>query len=186
MRLCQSAAAIALGSYLCGCNVHRKPSAPAIQPTMLAEPTAAWPIHYDPAHAALPNPVLTPGDVLPDVTPIDACTPGWAAEHRHVTESEQAAVLAEYGKNEGWQGGRYINYEIDHLIPLELGGSNDIKNLWPQPSDPRPGWPEKDALENELQHLVCTGKMTLADAQNCIRRNWIQCWEKHAALGYKP
>jgi hypothetical protein len=52
MRLCQSVAAIALASYLCSCKVHPKPSAPAIQPTVLAEPTAAWPIHYDLAHGA--------------------------------------------------------------------------------------------------------------------------------------
>jgi hypothetical protein len=55
--------------------------------------------------------------------------------------------------------------EVDHLILLELGGSNEIKNLWPEPDDPRPGWDDKDELENELHRPVCSGEMTLADAQ---------------------
>jgi hypothetical protein len=53
--------------------------------------------------------------------------------------------------------------EIDHLIPLELGGSNDVKNLWPQPQDPRPGSFEKDSLENDLHHRVCNGEMSLTN-----------------------
>lgn len=74
---------------------------------------------------------------------------------------------------------------MDHLIPLELGGSNDIKNLWPQPDAPRPGWGEKDELENELHGEVCDGKVPLADAQRCITSNWVQCWEIHVMPGYR-
>ena len=59
-------------------------------------------------------------------------------------------------------------------LPLELGGSNDIRNLWPQPDEPRPGWDEKNRLENELHAEVCAGKMPLADAQHCIAANWVQ------------
>jgi hypothetical protein len=70
------------------------------------------------------------------------------------------------------------------LVPHELGGSNDLKNLWPQPDDPRPGDAEKDQLENELHHLVCSGKMPLADAQKCIESNWVECWEKYMVPGY--
>ena len=69
-------------------------------------------------------------------------------------------------------------------MPLELGGTNGLTNLWSQPYDPRPGADEKDSLENELHHLVCTGKMSLSDAQNCIRVNWIQCWEQYVVPGY--
>jgi hypothetical protein len=43
--------------------------------------------------------------------------------------------------------------EVDHLIPLELGGSNEMKNLWPQPDKRQPECVEKDQLENEL-HMV--------------------------------
>src|SRR3974390_1347171 len=43
-------------------------------------------LHFDPTHAVLPDSRLTPGDVFPDAGKDDVCTPGWAGEHRHVTE----------------------------------------------------------------------------------------------------
>jgi hypothetical protein len=95
----------------------------------------------------------------------------------------RAQIYVEYGYNyDNCQGPKrgvpYESCEVDHLIPLELGGSNDIKNLWPQPGDPRPGWDEKDQLENELHAEVCAGKMPLAAAQQCIASNWVECWEE--------
>jgi hypothetical protein len=62
--------------------------------------------------------------------------------------------------------------EVDHLISLELGGSNDIKNLWPEPYLPRPGARQKDVLENWLHKQVCSGKMPLSDAQRMIATDW--------------
>jgi hypothetical protein len=137
------------------------------------------PLHYDPARAILPDPKLTPGDVFPDVTRDDVCTPGWSREHRHVTESMRDQVYAEYGRTRGPGC-----CEVDHLIPLELGGSNDMKNLWPQPDDPRPGDAEKDSLENDLHARVCKGEISLADAQKCIASNWVECWEKYVVPEY--
>lgn len=147
----------------------------------------------------LPDPRFTPGDILPAVTASDVCTPGWATDHRHVTEEMRAQVYAEYGYDYEHcqgpeQGVSYLSCEVDHLIPLELGGSNDLKNLWPQPFscanrqlcavyDPRPGAGEKDQLENELHHMVCTGRISLADAEHCIASNWVACWQKYVAPG---
>ena len=123
----------------------------------------------------LPDPKLTPGDALPSVTAVDVRTPGWASEHRQVTESMRDQVYMLYSRTRGPDC-----CEVDHLIPLELGGSNDMKNLWPQPDEPRPGWPEKGQLENELHAEVCAGKMPLAAAQRCIASNWIECWKQHS------
>jgi hypothetical protein len=139
------------------------------------------PLHYDPAHAALPDARLTPGDTFAGVTADDVCTPGWSHEHRHVTEEMRDKVYAEYGRMRGPGC-----CEVDHLIPLELGGSNDIKNLWPQPDDPRPGDAEKDQLENDLHAHVCKGGISLADAQKCISSNWVECWEKYVVPEYGP
>ena len=160
------------------------PSVSAANPSIKSYTGPAFPIpplHYDPAHAALPDPTLTPGDTFPGVTVDDVCTPGWAKEHRSVTESMRDQVYAEYKRTRGPSC-----CEVDHLVPLELGGSNEIKNLWPQPDDPRPGDAEKDQLENELHKRVCKGEMPLADAQKCIESNWVECWEKYVVPGYGP
>jgi hypothetical protein len=131
-------------------------------------------LEFDPAHAIPPDSKLTPGDTLPGVTASDVCTPGWASEHRHVTEEMRDRVFEEYRRVEGPDC-----CELDHLISLGLGGSNDIKNLWPQSDKPLPGWVDKDDLENELHAEVCEGTMTLSDALHCIASNWVECWQKH-------
>ena len=55
--------------------------------------------------------------------------------------------------------------EIDHIVSLELGGSNDIANLYPEPGSGRANYHVKDRLENKLHDLVCSGAMTLRAAQ---------------------
>ena len=103
------------------------PSVSAANPSFESYTGPAFPIpplHYDPAHAALPDPTLTPGDTFRGVTVDDVCTPGWAKEHRSVTESMRDQVYAEYKRTRGPSC-----CEVDHLVPLELGGSNEIKNL---------------------------------------------------------
>ena len=147
----------------------------SVKPPIAGLPVLVPPLHYDLAHAILPDPKLTSGDTVPGATAADVCTPGWASEHRHVTEGMRDQVYTEYGRTRGPDC-----CEVDHLIPLELGGSNDMKNLWPEPSAPQPGYHEKDQLENELHAMVCSGKISLADAQNCISTNWVKCWQQYA------
>ncbi len=54
-------------------------------------------------------------------------------------------------------------YQEDHLISLELGGDPvDPRNLWPEPY---PRAAAVDRIENDLNHRVCTGSLSLADAQ---------------------
>ena len=65
-----------------------------------------------------------------------------------------------------------VLYEIDHLISLEIGGADTVKNLWPQPYYQHPGAHEKDILENWLHKQVCSGKMDLTEAQAKIRTDW--------------
>lgn len=67
-------------------------------------------------------------------------------------------------------GVRHSAYQIDHLIPLELGGDpTDIRNLWPQPIASAQ---KKNIVENELHARVCSGQMALNEAQSRIARNW--------------
>ena len=95
------------------------------------------------------------------------CVPGYASSVRGVTSAERVRVYAEYSIVDvaGFA-------EVDHFVPLELGGSNDIANLWPEPYQPSPGAHEKDRVENYLHDQVCSGAMALADAQAAIESDW--------------
>lgn len=121
----------------------------------------------------LPDRRCTPGQALPDVTAQQVCVPGYASRVRAVSAATRARVLAEYGVTEAQAGGG--RYEVDHLISLELGGSNSAANLFPQPADRpgSPGYQTKDRLENALHAAVCSGRMSLSEAQLLISTDWI-------------
>ncbi|HEY3284978.1 MAG TPA: hypothetical protein VGN26_22120, partial [Armatimonadota bacterium] len=123
----------------------------------------------------LPDPKLTPGDVLP-VTAADICVPGYSGKVRNVPESVKQKAYALYGITS--HGPR--EYEVDHLISLELGGSNSIRNLWPQSYKTQP-WNAtvKDGLENRLHKLVCEGKVDLGTAQREIATDWVAAYKKY-------
>lgn len=121
------------------------------------------------AQGGLPDPACTPGAVFPGATAEQVCRSGYASSVRNVSQSTKDDVYAEYGITSRAPG----QYEVDHLVPLELGGSNDIANLWPELSTTAPGSNEKDKVENYLHDQVCAGKMNLQDAQNQIATNWI-------------
>ncbi|HEV7216816.1 MAG TPA: HNH endonuclease [Chloroflexota bacterium] len=114
-----------------------------------------------------PNSALTPGDALPGVTAAQVCRAGYATSVRNVSSAEKAEVFRRY--NEPDVAGKY---EVDHLISLELGGSNNVTNLWPEPYTPTPGAHQKDTVENYLHAQVCKNAMTLAQAQQSIRSDW--------------
>jgi hypothetical protein len=126
-----------------------------------------------------PDPRLTPGDVL-DVTRADVCTPGYAHKVRNVPAEVKRQAYAEYGIASHQPG----DFEIDHLISLELGGSNSLKNLWPQSYKTQP-WNAhvKDKLENELHAEVCSGKISLATAQRDISHDWIAAYKRYFRTG---
>ncbi len=95
--------------------------------------------------------------------------PGYAKSVRNVTESVKNSVYREYGIASHKAG----EYEVDHLVSLELGGSNDISNLWPEAAEPTRGFHEKDKVENYLHDQVCSGGLSLSQAQQEIARNWL-------------
>ncbi len=123
----------------------------------------------------LPDPNLTPGATF-DVTKDDVCTPGYSKKVRNVPEEVKREAYREYGILSHQPG----EYEVDHLISLELGGSNDLKNLWPESYKTQP-WNAhvKDALENELHRLVCSGQLDMRTAQQEIATDWIAAYKKY-------
>src|SRR5512143_1301294 len=123
---------------------------------------------------SLPDAACTPGAIFADATADKVCTPGYSSSVRDVPPEVKAQVYAEYGISSHEPG----QYEVDHLIALELGGSNDIANLWPEPAEPRPGFHEKDKVENYLHKQVCDGAMSMADAQYIIATNWLSVYNQ--------
>ncbi len=63
--------------------------------------------------------------------------------------------------------------ELDHLVSRELGGADDVLNIWPQPYGSKP-WNAvlKDRIENRLHKEVCSGAISLSQAQDEIRSDW--------------
>ena len=121
----------------------------------------------------LSDPKLTPG-VSVNVSVAKLCKPGYAKSVRNVRRSVNKRVYKEYGI----QSHRPGQYEVDHLISLELGGSNDIKNLWPQPYEGEWNAHMKDRLEDELHAMVCAGKVSLPQAQEWISKDWVSAYSR--------
>jgi len=126
-----------------------------------------------------PDPARTPGATLP-VTVADICTPGYSRKVRSVPVQVKRDVYRRYGVASHRAG----EYEIDHLISLELGGSNSERNLWPQSYWTSP-WNAhvKDALENALHREVCAGRLALDTAQHAIATDWIAAYRKYVKKG---
>ncbi len=138
-----------------------------------------------PESAALPNPRLTPGVADPRVTQANIhqtiCVRGYSRSVRPpeaYTEPLKRQQVAEYG----YADTRLSDYEEDHELSLELGGSpTDPRNLWPEPHDVQGGWGSyaKDRLENRLHKLVCRGRLSLSQAQQAITSNWIDAYKRY-------
>jgi hypothetical protein len=117
----------------------------------------------------LPNADLTPG-VVASTDTHKICTTKWGKDSRHVTETMKNVAYLEYQEHKIPK----VCCEVDHLISRELGGADDLKNLWPQKWDQAR---VKDRLENKLHQLVCAGRMPLPQAQEEIRTNWPKSYE---------
>jgi hypothetical protein len=131
---------------------------------------AVLPAPAPPAQSAT-GPATVPGALNPDVTQdtikSTVCVAGWSAtvrppaDYTNALKRKQLASLSDKDPS---------HYEEDHLVPLSIGGSpRDPANLWPEP------WSAarvKDVDELALHKAVCSGRMTLAAAQEEILRKW--------------
>lgn len=149
-------------------------------------PTTTVPAHCTYRTASngepLPDPTCTPGAVNPDVTQDNIattiCTTGWTATIRppeSYTGALKPQLMRAYGTTTPSN-----RTELDHLIPLELGGAPwAVENLWPELPDP-PGVPPgqtpvnnlKDRVENAAKDAVCKRVLPLDEARQAIRTDW--------------
>jgi hypothetical protein len=127
------------------------------------------------AFEVLPNPNSTPG--WADADP--AC--GHPKPRSSLSHALRDKILTRYGLPPG----THPDYEIDHLTPRCLGGSDDPSNLWPQPRRSiEPTWnaEAKDRLEHLVCEMVCNQQLDLATMQKAIAKDWIAAYHKY----YEP
>ncbi len=143
------------------------------------------------AHAGLSGPselypdlTKTPGatnaDITQDTIAQTICNPSWSTKSirppvSYTSPLKAKQIAAEYTYNGDTN---FADYELDHLISLELGGNpTSEQNLWPEPyhtqvSGAEVGAHQKDTVENYLHKQVCTGALTLAEAQHEVVTDW--------------
>jgi hypothetical protein len=125
-----------------------------------------------------PDPNSTEGSVRIDGHSRETSC-GHGNEHRSaMTTDRRDEVLIRYGLRPG----KHPDYEIDHLIPLCLGGSDDFSNLWPQPRrtiEPKWNAEAKDRLERLICDMVCNGQLDIATAQEAFAKDWIAAYRKY-------
>lgn len=134
------------------------------------------------ANGMLPDPACTPGSVgSTDANAV--CVPRFSVQRRpstYNTDPVKTAAMLAYRIPIADRK----RVELDHLVPLELGGSNDVSNLWPQISDLSlvDEHNSKDQVENRIKLAVCRDQIPramcrdrgacLTIAQEALARDW--------------
>ena len=122
----------------------------------------------------LPHSYITMGALVhPYPTFRELCRPEYEKSIPSVDDSVKKQVFESYGIDIK----KSKDYQLDHLISIEIGGSNDVSNLWPQSYNTKP-WNAhvKDRLENYLHREVCWGRMSASHAQAVLTHDWIDTY----------
>jgi len=121
----------------------------------------------------MPNPILTPG-ACHSMSVKQLCKTKWGKDARHVTAKMKREVFHAYGLSGNLDRSCRCkrHFEIDHLCSRELAGRDVVSNLWPQCYCGTFNAVMKDRVENRLHKEVCTGNITLEEAQGYITTDW--------------
>ena len=149
------------------------------------------------SYQGLPAHTLPPkgwGVTNPDITQANIsqtiCNKYWSTKSIRPPVSYTNNIKAQYLNDPQWgyKDKNMGDYELDHVISLELGGApSDPKNLYPEPYNNTEneidyGAHAKDKVENYLHKQVCDGTIPLAEAQKEISTNWVLVYEKIANI----
>jgi len=193
MRLRPYVAGLVAILWMAGC-VHAPSTAPESQPAPVTSPAAAGPAPaatVPPFRTAAENPkdgpciqtthgciALNP-DVDEDTIHKTICVSGYTKTVRPAT-SYTNEVKRKLMREAGIDPTRIGEYELDHIVPLALGGHpRKPSNLMVQPRDGPHGAHMKDILEERLHQIVCHDRFGLTDAQVCIAQDWEACAAQH-------
>jgi len=126
---------------------------------------------YCRSRGSLPDPLCTPGSWVAH----DRATVCAAGYRPHAVRSRsKRIVLRDYGISDSDRP----RYRLVALVPLRLGGSRRVGNLWPLALAGHPGPPEKQQLDLSLRSMTCSGRLTLAEAQRSIARDWVSAYRR--------
>lgn len=125
----------------------------------------------------LPDLSITPGVVRSGLTKARICSIKWGRDARHVTEAMKREIFAAYGLSGNDDSSCSLDkhgrrYEVDHFLSRELGGADDVRNLWPQCYSGKWNAQLKDKLENRLHKEMCAGNITLKGARDMLVNDW--------------
>lgn len=187
----------ASGAGLAAWDAHTRPPSVAAASTQTTPASGGGGGGLGPTTLFLPDPTLHPGTVNVSFTKVQLCAPDFKTSSvRPPTSYTNRLKALEFGNGgpiTAPSGKTYIvtgehltgsvqDYELDHLISLEIGGDpEDPANLWMEPWERRGsdhlapagrGAESKDIIENRLHREVCAGTMSLADAQHEIATDW--------------
>ena len=125
------------------------------------------------AAAQLPSSFQTPGN-KGKASEAQVCAADFEASVKPIAKWQRDQALERYGRRpEDFTG------ELDHLIPLSLGGTNDPDNLWPLPANKDIGPTQKKELELKLHERVCAKTLKLKDAQDAIKKDWVKAYNEY-------
>ena len=164
----------------------RPPPLDVPTPPLASQPRDASAPDSPPARERRSPFVEPPGVVFSEVTqatiPSTICVPGWTATVRPSTSFAQSVkrkMLQEAGKDPS----EALKYELDHFLPLALGGHpRSIDNLWLQEWNGPRSARIKDRLERNLQLAVCGGTLTLQEARAAIVGGWIDAYKRFVGM----
>jgi hypothetical protein len=129
----------------------------------------------EPPAIASPDPTLTPGAMRTDKLG-EICFEK-TSQFRHWDPARSALIFESYHIAPADR----MAYNLDHLLPLELGGADTVANIWPQPRRSLAGeWDDtrKDELEHRLHALVYSGQVDVDEAQKAIMDDWSAAYRK--------
>ena len=116
------------------------------------------------------NPEVTQANIRQNI-----CVSGWTKTIRPPV-SYTNTVKHNLMQREGIPWADAHDYELDHLIPLQLGGHpRDRRNLVLQPWEGPDGAHAKDVVETRVKRLVCVGRVKLSTARSCMAADWHTC-----------
>jgi hypothetical protein len=132
------------------------------------------------ASAQLPNSYSTPGATT-KANAKQICAADYEQSLKPVAGWQKSTALERYGvRSDSFTG------ELDHLIPVSLGGSHDPDNLWPMPSQGEMTPAAKARLAERLKVMVCDGKMSLKDAQTAFKKDWTKAYKQYSSALNAP